>query len=259
MRYLHPAAAVGLVLNFLLAYTLLTFLGSINPALLPPQEQELIGAMIESLPVMRTIFYLVLTAQAAALLLICLRFSFGLPIACVAAFFMLPASLVYLLGCVFSHYRVKYDAFPPAPKDYAGAEKIFASSGSRKSLILAGAMGLCLLLASLLNSFDLSVVFFCLILVALYLYLRSRSHHALSLHQDYFTITPSMFSGRLLIPYESVRLATLLEDGSIHFQVETPEGLRLLGWSLKSVEQAARRDALESLGGALAEHQVPLQ
>lgn len=259
MRYIHPAAWMGLLLNIGLAYILFSALMNIEVASLPEQERAIMESLLAAVGELRPFYYGLLLVQGIAIGLISARLTFGLWIAFAAAFFMLPGSLVYLIGCTLSHYRVKYAAYETAPPDYAGALYIFPSFAVKRARVFAGVCLALFAVFMLTGLLDVSLVFLGMGAVGVYCSSRAGKFHPLSIHEDYFSLTPALFAGRLLIPYESVQLATLFDNEVIQFQIETPQGVRVLGWPLRSVDVRARRDALEELGAALAAHHVPLQ
>jgi hypothetical protein len=259
MRLVHPAALVGLLLNFARVWMLFSNMENIVASQLSDQDPEILEAVISMLPTVRMLFIGLLLFQALALGLIATGVGFGSVLALVAGFFMLPESIIYCIGALLSRDRVKYAAFAEASPDCAKARLIFRSQDRKKCFFFAGASLVLFVLFLLAGWEDQSVVFFGLALAGLFLALRATRYHALALHDDYFTLTPGIFSRRLLLPYSSVSLATLFDNESIHFQVQRPEGTAVLAWSLRTVVPEERRAALEELGAVLSEHGVPLQ
>ena len=254
MRYIHPATWAGLLLNGMLMFVLFSALNSLSPADVPHMDP----AVFEVLGVLQPVALFLLGLQAVSVGLIASRFKAGLALAVFASFFMLPAGLVYLIGCILSHYRCKYAglemAFSSGP-----AQAVFPqSSAATLPYATTGGFVLCAvcIVAGLL---DMGVMFLGLGLTGIYLSLRARKCHALSLHQTYFTVTPGLFADPLPIPYAAVQSATLCDDESIRFALELAPGRQAeLVWSLLRVDKKNRRAALESLGEALAAHHVPL-
>lgn len=253
MRYIHPAAWCGLLLNALLVFVLSSALNTLTSTELSGVEP----AIIDTLRLMRPFLLILLGMQALSVGLIASRFKWGLVLAAVSSFFMLPAALVYLIGCVLSHYRWKYAAFDRT-SDYGGALSTFPLAIAAKLPYVAGGGvvlgGLCLTMGMV----DMGIMFLALGLTAGYLVMRTRKFQALSIHQQYFTIVPGIFADALIVPYAAVRAATLYDDESIRFDLELESGKILLSWPLGRVDPRFRRSALESLGQALASHDVPL-
>lgn len=254
MRNLHPAAWAGLLLNVVLTFILFSGVNRLMEVDMPAMDPTLLKA----LEILRPIMILLLGLQAVALGLITSRSKAGIVLAVIASFFMMPSGLVYLIGCVLSHYRWRYADFASTTV-YSRIETPFPSAATATlPYIAAGGVALCALCFTA-GLVDMGVIFLGLGLTGVYLSLRARKFYALTLHQDHFTVTPGLFVDPLVIPYSSVREATLYDDESIRFTVAAKEGQPVvLAWSLLRVEKKNRRAALESLGAALAAHHVPL-
>lgn len=259
MRSLHPAAWIGFLLNCFFMYVLFSSLASLDLSALPEEDRQVMSLLADTLHGFRYFYYGVLALQAVALVLLAGRIPFGLGLAVLAAIFMLPGSLVYLIGCALTNAQNRYSGFEKASSDYTGARHTFPSANAPKMRTMAavslGISFLCLF-AGWLN---MGVIAFGFSLAALYVALRARRFYALSLHADHFTFTPGLFAAPLRIPYNAVRLASLHDDESIHFTVRLPQGDSLLVWSLKSVVPDAKRSALEELGAVLNAHGVPME
>lgn len=259
MRIIHPAAIIGILLNFGLAWMLFTALGSFDISMLRPEDQETMTAIIEAVYAIRPVYYGLLVLQVIGLALIVLRVRFGLGLAGVAAFFMLPGSLIYIIGCALTYNRVRYENFPPAPKDpYSGAFFVYPSAWAPKARIATGVSMLVSLGALLLGYSDVALIMFGMSLAAFYCALRAARHHALALLRDTFVLVPALFAPRIALAYRDVRGAELFDD-RILFAVETPDGAAALAWSLRNLEPRERDKAIEELGAALAAHNVPLR
>ena len=257
MRYIHPAAWAGLLLNALVIFGAYASLDSLSPSEVPGLDPQYFEAMQLALQVARPVLLLLLLIQALALGLIASRFTAGLVLAVFGSFFIMPVGLVYLIGCIYSHYRWKFADFAVST-GYGGAMSVFRSSSAATMPYLAvGGLALAVLCFAfrLVNP---GGMFLGLGAVGLHFTSRAKKLYPLSIHQDYFTLMPGLFIGPLVIPYSSVRSATLYDDESIRFEVETNGGTAMLSWSLLRVEVRQRRAALEGLGTALAEHHVPL-
>ena len=261
MRIVHPAALVGLLLNVMLFFILYRTLESMELAVMDDASRAAWGEFNSlMLGTIRPFHMTLLFAQTAALVLMVMRVPFvPLVLAFIAAGLTLPGSLVYLIGCLLSHYRIKYAAFPVAPPAYQGASFIFPSFAVRKMRVFAAisfAAGLFLLW---LGDYSFSVTFFAVSIVGVYCLYRAKAIHALSLHDRHLTLSPGLLAPKLLSPYDAVELATLFENGVIQFEIGTPGGTQRLVWPSQAVEPALRRQAIEELGSALGAHGVPLQ
>lgn len=259
MRFIHPAALVGLFLNLALGLMFFSVMASVDLSALSDQDQDTLEAVLEVLETVKTFYFVLLGLQALALGLIASRIRFGIHLALVAAFFMLPGSLVYGIGAMFSQDRVKYADVAIAPAKYTGAHYIFRAYATKKMYLFTGISTAFFLFMVMAGWGDVSLIFFGFALAGLYFAVRSAKHHALTLHDDYFTLSPGIFSRRLLVPYSSVGLATLFDDETIRFSFPLGSCPAILMWSLRTVDPKERRFALEELGAALAAHGVQLQ
>lgn len=259
MRTIHPAAIIGVLINFALALMLFAALGNFDLSLLRPEDQEAMLAIIEAVYAIRPVYYGLLALQAIALAMIVLRIRFGFALAALTAFFMLPGSLVYIIGCALTFHRINYDGFAIAPpKAYGDALFVYPSAWASKARLGAGVSLLASLCALLAGYHDIAVILFGISLAAFYCALRAARHHALALLRESFVIAPALFAPRLEVAYRNVREAVLLDD-KIFFDVETPKGLARLNWSLRNLEPRERDTAIEELGAALVAHHVPLR
>lgn len=259
MRNVHPAALVGVLLNFVLAWMLFAALANFDMSLLSPEDQETMQAIIDAVYAIKPVYYALLALQVLALAFIALRVRFGLGLAAIAAFFMLPGSLIYIIGCALTYYRVRYDAFATASKNpYGDALFVYPSSWAPKARIGTGIAMLASLGGLLLGYHDIALILFGVSLAGFYCAIRAGRHHALALLRDAFVIVPELFAPRLSVPYRDVREATLSGD-TIVFDLETPGGARQLAWNLRGLETRERYAAVEELGTALAAHHVSLR
>ena len=260
MRSIHPAAWAGIFLQ--LAFALVTFsaLANADLSMFEPQDRQSMEEYIRVLlEVGRPLFLGFLAAQAGALLLMAYRVPFGLGIAMITGFLSLPISLIYLVGCLLTHYRIRYSDYPIAPKDYSGARFIFRSLARKRMMVFMGAGFAFCMAFMVMGIVNMAATFLAVGLAGAYCAHRAASHHALSIHKDYITVSPGLFADRLLLPYAIIRMATLNENNTITFEVDTLQGSKSLVWSLLIVEPAQRRQAIEELGAALDAHGVPLQ
>ena len=260
MRMIHPAAWGGLLLNGMLAFLLYHALENMDLSLMDAASQQAWGEFNQfMLETIRPFHLTLLLAQAAALFLMVLKVPFALFIAFVAASLTIPGSFVYLLGCLLTHYRIKYAEFHTAPPGYIGARFCFPSFALRKMRVFTIISALAFMMLLLMGDYSVSATFFAVALVGLYCVFRAKANNALSLHEEYLTLTVGLFTPRLLIPYNSIRLATLHNYDVIQLDVETSSGTHPVIWPLQAVEPRERRHAVEEMGAALDAHGVPLQ
>lgn len=258
MRNIHPAAWAGLFLNFGMVYLLYSAIVGMDLSIFEGQDREILETLVRAVDEARPMLYAILAGQAVALGLIAMGMAAGVILAAASGFFLLPGSMVYLIGCALSYYRVKYADFIQAPPGYADAHFVFRSMGLSRTRIMTGALLLSALMLTLLGAFDMSLVLLGMGLGGVYCTVRAAKNQALSLHDDHLTISPAIFAARILIPYAAVRKAALLDDESITFEVETAAGVKELNWNLRAVAPQERRAALEELGAALTANNVPL-
>ena len=255
MRYIHPAAWGGLLLNGVLIFSLSSFLGEGAS----PEASGIPQDMMDFLRAAQPVLFLLLGLQAVALALISRRQPAGLVLALVAGVPLAPAALVYIIGCILSHYRWKYAAYA-STTTYTRTRAAFRSALADilPPFAFGGfVLGVLCIYAGLGEFFTM---FLGLGLTGVYLSVRARKFYALSLHEDYFTVAPGLFTDPVVIPYSTVHEAALYDDESIRFTLEPVPGARaVLTWSLRRVEKKSRREALESLGAVLDAHHVPLR
>lgn len=258
MRNIHPAAWIGLLLNIFFAYLLYSALGKVDLAPLTESDRAIIQAVLEGLEAVKPYHLAMLAGQALALGLMVSRLPFGLGLAIFTSLLTMPGSIVYCVGSLLTFYRVRYSAFEQIAPDAKNAREVFKSTSIKRmnvfSLVCLGAFFLC----ALMGEMDLSASFAIAGLAGLVFLSRAKKHPALCLFNEYCVVTPGLFSSGILLPYERIHSATLLETEVIHFTVETPEGPRTLVWALQTVEPNERRAAVEALGAALASHNVQL-
>lgn len=262
MRNIHPAAVAGIALSALTVWMMFRFLLNIDvhPYLqyLSPEEQERMSALIDILNDSQPVVYGLLVLQAIALALIYLRVPYGLGLASLAAVFMLPISLVYLVGSVLTFNMVKYAGLAKASvSQYPGAFYVYASAWTKKSRIGVIVFAFAVVGIWLLYQ-DFAMVFFAMGMVALYCAVRAARHHALAILRDTFIVSPALLAPLISVAYEDVREATLFEDRII-FDIMYSSGPVQLVWSLRNLEIQDRGQAIEELGAALDAHNVPLK
>ena len=260
MRMIHPAAWAGLLLNGMLAFLLYHALQNMDLSQMDAASQQAWNEFNQVMfDTVRPVHMTLLLAQAGALLLMVLNVPFALFVAFASASLTIPGSFVYLLGCLLTHYRIKYAEFFTAPPGYAGALFCFPAHALKKMRVFTIASACAFVMLLLMGDYSIAATFFAVALVGLYCVFRAKANNALSLHEDYLTLTLGLFTPRLLIPYEAIQMATLYTNDSIQLDVETAAGRRSVVWPLQSVEPGERLQAVEEMGAALHTHGVPLQ
>jgi hypothetical protein len=260
MRMIHPAAWVGLFLNVVLAFMFFHALETMDLSALEMTQQEAWGELrMFLLETVRPFYLTLLLLQSVALFLIVFRVPFALGVAFICGLLTLPVGIVYMLGTLLTHCQMKYADFDSAPVNYARALHIFPSFISKKMRILAGVSFGAFALLVLMKNINMATTLLSLAIAGFYCALRAGKNHALALYDDGLALTPSLFSPTLVLPYSSITLATLQENETIRFEVNTPGGSRFLVWPLLAVAPERRREAIEELGAALHARGVPLQ
>lgn len=264
MKSIHPAAWIGLLLNFFLSWVLFSALLGMDATALEGDERALVEALIEAATAIKPLYYSMLAAQAVALGCIVSGLAFGLPLAVISGFLMLPASLVYLIGCALSHYRIKFAMFSAAPPGNQGAHFVFTSAALKKTrmlaiiLLVSAAACLLLSLGAGYNMLDVVLAFLGMSMAGAYCMARAQKNPALSLYDSHLTLNPALFAPRLFLPYADIHQATLLDNGSIRFEIDSAKTRHILTWSLNAVAPEERRAALQELAAALTANGVAL-
>ncbi len=255
MRFIHPAAWAGLILNCGLVYFLYSMLQGAHTADLSEQEAAVINLFVAARPVILA----VLLAQALSLGLIAMRLTVGLVLGCAAGGLMLPAGFVFIVGCLLSHHAAKYARFPFAPRGFAGARRVFRSGHLPRLRLYCGVTGLLAVFLFTADSSGVGSIVLGLALAGAFLSLRANAQHPLALFGEHFTLAPEFMAPRLAVRYGQVRSASLFPDESILFDVETDQGPARLTWALTSLRKEDRQAAVDELGLALSAHGAQLR
>ncbi|MDR0826645.1 MAG: hypothetical protein LBN33_02040 [Desulfovibrio sp.] len=273
MRNIHPAAWVGLFLNLLMGWMLFSGLSSVDLNAFPGEEREVIESFVQTALAVRPIFMGLLVVQAIALALISTGSKLGLPLSMIAGLLTLPGSIIYMLGSAMSNCRVRYADFRPAPSGHAGALYVFPAAALKKARVWTLALIVGTLAAMWMGSYDAMIISGGMVLAGAYCMWRAAKNNALGLHERHFVLSPAFFAQPLLIFYDRVLEARLVEgkEGSgplgalragggakIRFRVETGAGTRDLDWPLSQLFPKDVAPALRELGDALTLHNVPL-
>jgi hypothetical protein len=262
MHNIHPAAWLGLLFNLAVGWLVFSGVNTLDVSALPATDQETARNFIQAVSAVRPFFFGLLLIQVVSLALIASGRGYGLIPAAAAAFFMMPGSLFYLIGCALSHCRVKYAAFRPAPSASALGRALFVRRSSY--LPVSRALTVTFFLAAaashmLLRSPDFTLIFAGLAAAGVYCTLRAGKNPALRLFDEYFVFSPAFFAHPLLARYVEVEEARLKDRDTIIFLLHTDAGTRELRWSLHNLDKQSRKDAVTELGAALEAHQVPLR
>jgi hypothetical protein len=262
MRNIHPAAWVGLLFNLALGWLVFASVTSMDISTLPAAERATAEDFIQAVLAIRPFFFGLLVLQAFSLALIASGRGFGLIPAALAAFFIMPTSLIYLIGCALSYNRVKYADFRPAPPGAArsGAFFICRSPYLTASRVPAAIFAVAALVSfMLLHALDYTLICSGLAAACVYCVSRASKNPALSLHEEYFVFSPAFFATPLLVKYDEVEEARLEDRNTIIFRLRSDAGTRELRWNLRNLDKRDRREAVTELGAALETHKVPLR
>ena len=258
MRGIRSQAWVGLLLDA--AMVLLMFIGVTygDFSTQPEPVRQIMEELAES-----SSFYVTYTVliglEALALPLIALRHPSGLVMAVISGVFLLPVSLLYLIGCFSSYFTNSYAALSPAPEKEAGPGRAFKTAPRPLLWSFCGLGSILTLL--FLSGGGVNPAFILLLsftIVCGYLTRRISLTPPLALYDAFFVIRPHILAQTVAIPYRQVRSATLLGDETLRLEVQTAQGTLTLHWRLNDVDPQDRRRALEAFGKSLMDHGVPL-
>lgn len=259
MRFINPNAWAGLLLDIAMVIIMFTGVTYGDFSAQPEPVQQLMAELAASDSFFIT-YAVLLALQGLGLFLIANKSKAGLAAAVASSFFLLPFSLVYLMGSFSSYYTMKYAVLPQAKTGGSKKGREFGS-GRKPALVALFCAGGGLTLF-MLSATGLSPVFVMLLSFTLtcgYLAYRSGAVPALSLYANFFVIRPHLMAQPVAIAYKSMHAATLLADNSIRLDVEKANGgLITLYWQLASVTPEEQKTALETFGGALVDNGVTL-
>lgn len=258
MRNVHPAAWIGLLLNILFAYLLYSSLGAIDLAIFAEQDRATVESFLGALEALRPYHLGILALQALALGLMISGLPFGLGLAMFASILTMPGSIVYCIGSLLTHYRVKYAGFEQIVPDASDARIVFKSYAIKRMRLFTMICSTAFFIFAVLGKLDLAATFMFASLAGIVFISRAKKYPALIISSDHCTVTPGLFASGILLPYVQMHSALLNEDETIHFTMQTPQGTATLVWPLNIVEPKERRAAVEELGAALASHGVHL-
>lgn len=258
MRGIRPQVWIGLLVNIFMV--LLMFLGITygDFSTQPEPTRQLMEELARSNSFYAT-YTVLLVLEALALPLVAMRHPAGLLLAVISSVFLLPVSLMYLLGCYSSYFTNGYAALSPAPKNETGYGRTFKTAPRPMLWAFCGLGGMLTLF--FFSSGGVNPAFVLLLsftLVCCYFVRRVNLAPPLALYDTYFVIRPHILAQTVAISYEQVRSATLLADDSILLKVQTAKGTLPVLWRLNYVDPQERRDALEEFGKRLMAHGVSL-
>lgn len=258
MRFIRPNAWTGLFLDIAMVAVIFTGVSYGDFSAQPEPVQQLMAELAASDSFFIT-YAILLALQGLGLFLIANRSKAGLAVAVASAFFLLPFSLVYLMGSFSSYYTMKYAALPLAQAGAKRQKREFRS-GRKSTLVTLFCLGGGFTLFMLTGT-GLSPAFVMLLSFTLttgYLAYRSGAAPALSLGADHFIMRPHLMAEPVAIAYKDVHSATLLADDSIRLEVDAAGRPITLYWQLPSVAQEEQKAALEAFGDALVDNGVTL-
>lgn len=255
MRFIHPAAIAGLLLNAGLLFLLFNTLGSLDMTQFTEQEQEVLQ-MVSGL---QGLLFTLVGLQALALVLIEFRIPGGIILAALASFFMMPIGIIYLMGSMFSQYNARFADFPRHKRTPFKPRASFRSSQTMPLGVagVAAALGGSFLVSQ--GTTDLSAIAFCSGFALLYMSLRTVLMPPLVFYDDYLAVVPVLMAAPVALAYAKIQKATLRPDQTVIFSMNLGEGKeRDLQWRLATVLPAEREEALKLLADVLRGHDVPL-
>ena len=258
MRFIHPVAWVGFFFNCALAYGFLASLDTIPPEL----YEQMVGETVDLQEVfaqVRSIFVTFLLFQALALMLLRIQPKVGLLLGVLAGLVaVLPVSMVYILGVLFSYYGVLYDGYetaPPAQRGYGFEVMDWRSRRMTFQGMFGFGAGVLLLAVG-----AVSIGGFVIIGSLLYSLVGVRSQRTppFGIYEDYLALAPNLFSKRVMLPYSAIRSATLLSDETIQFTIMQQGRLNSFSWPLACIDPALRKDLVQKLAETLTQNGVEL-
>ena len=256
MRGIRPEAWAGLFLDTGMVAFMFIGVTYGDFSAQPQALQQLMQELTQS-PSFYILYISFLVLQVLALWCISLRFKAGLFLAAFSSFFLMPFSVIFVMGCFASHYTNKYDALAPAPPP--GTGRSFQAASNNFFWLLSGACGAMTLFFASAEGISPSFVLLLSFTVgSVYRLRRAKSVPPLTLHPTSFVIRPHILAQAVSIPYADVRTATLLADDSLRLDLRTNQGALTMHWRLNDVAPNERREALEDFGKQLQAHGVQL-
>ena len=258
MRFIHPVAWVGFFLNCALAYGFLASMDTIPPELYEQMVGEAVN-MQEVLSQVRSIFATFLLFQALSFVLLRIQPKVGLLLGVLAGLVaVLPVSMVFILGVVYSYYAVIYDAYETAPVEQPGMGFVIMDWRPRRMLfqgLIGFGVGVLLLGIGAVSIGGFAVIGSLLYsLVAL----RVQRTPPFGLYEEYLALVPNLFAKRVMLPYSAIKSATLLSDETIQFTVMLKGSLQSFSWPLASIDPAGRKEIVQRLAETLTRNGVEL-
>ena len=255
MRFIHPAAICGLLLNAGLLFLLFNTLNTLDMTQFNEQEQEVLHMVSD----LQGLLFTLVGLQALALALIEFRIPGGIILAALASFFMMPIGIIYLMGSVFSQYNARFADFPRHTRTPFKPRASFRSSQSMPLGMAGGAalLGGFFLISQ--GSADLSAIAFCSGFALAYMAVRTVIMPPLVFYDEHLVVVPALMAAPVALAYAKIQQATLQPDQTVIFSLDLGEvGVRDLRWRLTTVLPAEREAALKLLADVLRGHNVPL-
>lgn len=256
MQLIHPAAIAGILLNGGFIGALYILLPRVDVSVLPADQQLMLEQTAQTLP----LFFFVLLVQAVSLLLLQKKHILGVVGAAIGVFLMLPASLVYGVGCLLTYQNVRFRDFSVASPPVSSAKQVFRSNFITSSLGTAAVCGFMSWFFLSSGALDAGGIALICSIMSLILAVRVQSNPPLAFYESSMVVVPAFFSKRIELPYAALRSATLFQNKTIEFVLhDADRGLLRLNWSLNTVQRSEQKRALEIMARVLRDHNVALQ
>lgn len=250
----HPAAWGGLVINAILVFFLYMVSASLDPANLP-EDQKFVAELIQkSLPVLVT----VLVVQLAGLYLVATGKKAGLGLVALGTFFMLPISLIYGIGCLYTYFGKTSEAIPRTKTLPNQPEYTFASVYPFWFFLGGCSFALAAWLSFETGQSDTGIIAMSFSFTSMFFGARAKDTPALALYAQGISVAPNLFGPQLFLPFENLQSARLHQDKRIEFSLYLNAARHTVTWNMKQVRPGDQKAALEELARKLRAHNVAL-
>lgn len=182
----------------------------------------------------------------------------GLLVAMCASLMQLPFSIIYIVGALLTFYQTRFGVFPWAPEMDDTVTQSFANWRGLSMLkygLLTFAMAFLALFAGFPTLWLLGVT---ITIVCGILSFRARRMPPLLIFKGGIAVLPHIFAVPVFLPYDKIRSATLLAEGSVQFQVVTDEGMHVVDLPLNSIAPDQRKTAVADVADAMKLHNIQL-
>ncbi len=250
----HPAAWGGLVINALLVFFLYFVSSSLDPANLPEDQQFVADLILKSLPVLFTI----LLVQLAGLYLVATGKKVGLGLVALGTFFMLPISLIYGIGCLYTYFGKASEELPRAKPITSQPEHTFPSIYPFWFFLGGCSFAMAAWISFETAQSDTGIIAMSFSFTSMLLGARAKDTPALALHPQGLAIAPNLFGPQLFLSYENLQSARLHQDKRIEFSLNIGATRHTVNWNMKQIRPGDQKAALEELARKLRAHNVAL-